>query len=272
MDNEIRAIDKLCTLDNGKNLVQVFHHESGPADSLSSWHDLHEIDMELCTKNLRDEIKSDSTSMLEQLTQVADSISNTEHNSGLEDRLQITCTKILGILFDILHGLEFIHIHDEVHRDLKPENSIHYRDLSNSLVLFSYIDRRWKIADFGATTEGTSQGPSHTTSRRGTERYRAPELLGDEGLFTSKTDIWAFGCITYEICTAKQAFSGDWATMKYVDSGGEPHKSIFEFPSGRTFEKRAKSISDTCVTAALQLSMDARPSAADILKVLKEIK
>lgn len=76
------------------------------------------------------------------------------------------------------------------------------------LVLFSYLDLRWKITDFGATSEGTSKRLSTTSSRRGTVVYSAPEVLGEDG-YNSKSDIWAFGCIVYKLFTKEKAFRSD---------------------------------------------------------------
>lgn len=54
VENEIRAIDKLCFQDARNLLVQVFHYQQGSTDLFP--HDLYEIDMKLCDKNLRNEI------------------------------------------------------------------------------------------------------------------------------------------------------------------------------------------------------------------------
>jgi serine/threonine protein kinase len=75
--------------------------------------------MELCIKNLRDEINADTSSLLDLLMKMP---TDSAPNDELENQLATTSTKIVEILYDILRGLEFIHLHKEVHRDLKPEN------------------------------------------------------------------------------------------------------------------------------------------------------
>jgi hypothetical protein len=50
---------------------------------------------------------------------------------------------------------------------------------------------------------------------RGTESYRAPELIREHPVFTKKVDIWAVGCIFYEIVTSRKAFHGDWRVREY---------------------------------------------------------
>ena len=76
-------------------------------------------------------------------------------------------------------------------------------------VLYSSYEKLWKISYFGLTAQGTSKGAITTKYSRGTEGYRAPELLFDDPKFTNKVDIWALGCILYELAARKKAFNSD---------------------------------------------------------------
>jgi serine/threonine protein kinase len=49
-----------------------------------------------------------------------------------------------------------------------------------TVVLYSGRDYRWKIADFGISTEGTTKRAQTTQLARGTPSYRAPEVVKDE--------------------------------------------------------------------------------------------
>lgn len=49
---------------------------------------------------------------------------------------------------------------------------------------------------------------------RGTQSYRAPELIA-ESIYTRKVDIWALGCIFYEIVTGQKMFKSDWHVNDY---------------------------------------------------------
>ena len=51
---------------------------------------------------------------------------------------------------------------------------------------------------------------------KGTSNYRAPELLSEQPTFTNKVDIWALGCVLYELSTFSVAFRGDWAVRDYM--------------------------------------------------------
>jgi len=79
------------------------------------------------------------------------------------------------------------------------------------IVLYSVTEGLWKIADFGLTMRGTmTANLRQTEGGRGKPGYRAPELLRDEGsAFNKQVDIWALGCILYEICTGEKLFRSD---------------------------------------------------------------
>ena len=94
----------------------------------------------------------------------------------------------------------------------------HMGFLTNNLVLYCYRDDKWKLADFGISTEGTSKHPQPTMQARGTPRYRAPELLEEEAAFTNKVDIWSLGCILHELTTLRSAFHEDWKVQQYAMS------------------------------------------------------
>lgn len=75
--------------------------------------------------------------------------------------------------------------------------------------------KNWKITDFGFAAEGSSKKPIVSRFSRGTESYRAPELIEESRTYTRKVDIWAIGCIFYEIVTTLKMFKGDWNVRDY---------------------------------------------------------
>jgi serine/threonine protein kinase len=73
----------------------------------------------------------------------------------------------------------------------------------------------------------------HTTVfRRGTSSYRAPEILSQTTpQFNKKSDIFAFGCIIFEIITLGRLFSEDYTTHKYASTselGQSPRLQWFD--------------------------------------------
>ena len=94
---------------------------------------------------------------------------------------------IYYFLKNIFLGLKEIHEKHLIHRDLKPEN------------LFLKNDLRLMIGDFGVAKQ-LQDGTVHANSLIGTLNYMAPEILRREK-YSNKVDIYALGCIIYELCT-----------------------------------------------------------------------
>jgi serine/threonine protein kinase len=191
--NEIRALDRIC-IHNIPNIVKVIGHDMLPQSSF------YYIDMELCALNLDNYIQKKWPLNIQ--------------SWYFEKEINEIVT-VWGIMTDISRGLTFIHSLEEVHRDVKPQNGISLLLLLTCEVLYSIDEDAWKLADFGFTAPGTSSVCVPTQTSRGTPSYRAPELLRDNPFYTNKSDIWALGCILFELVTSKKAFSADWAVVQY---------------------------------------------------------
>ncbi|KAJ8483956.1 hypothetical protein OPV22_016441 [Ensete ventricosum] len=103
------------------------------------------------------------------------------------------------ISLDAARGLEYIHEHTKnhyVHRDIKTSNIL----LDGSF--------RAKISDFGLAklVAKTGDGDASTTKVVGTFGYLAPEYLRD-GLATTKSDVYAFGVVLFELISGKEAIT-----------------------------------------------------------------
>jgi serine/threonine protein kinase len=69
--------------------------------------------------------------------------------------------------------------------------------------------------------EGSSRREHTTLYSRGTRSYRAPELvrLDQKSKYTNKVDMWAVGCILYELVLRRRAFADDWEVLQHAKSG-----------------------------------------------------
>lgn len=83
-----------------------------------------------------------------------------------------------------------------MHRDLKPAN----------IVLDNGVGDNLKIIDFGMAKEIKWNPKLSLTNEVGTLYYRAPELLDGGTKYTKSIDIWAVGCIFYELLTKQALF------------------------------------------------------------------
>jgi serine/threonine protein kinase len=110
----------------------------------------------------------------------------------------------------VAEALEAAHANGIIHRDLKPSN-----------VKVTPQDRV-KVLDFGlakaiwgpemnqdlsaaASGSGSQSLPGHIV---GTPGYMSPEQASG-GDVDERTDVWAFGCLLYELLTGRRAFSGE---------------------------------------------------------------
>ncbi len=126
---------------------------------------------------------------------------------------------------EIAHGLAAAHEKGIIHRDLKPEN------------IFITRDGRIKILDFGLAKLAQPASPgsdertmtsSHTVAGvvMGTASYMAPEQVRGEPADT-RTDIFAFGSVLYEMLSGVRAFRRDTSaeTMTAVLKDDPPELS-----------------------------------------------
>ena len=127
----------------------------------------------------------------------------------------------------------------------------------------------WKIADFGFVAQVSSKIRNRTSANgRGTHGYRAPELCTENPLYSTKTDVWALGCVLHELAFRQSAFCGDWAASEY----GRSNKKL-EFPGTKDlrWHDSDKLALSTILERALAVKEFFRPSADDMVNLIDNI-
>jgi len=132
----------------------------------------------------------------------------------LADRLihgPLTLDEAISIARQVSEALEAAHDHNIIHRDLKPAN-IKVRD-----------DGTVKVLDFGlakafapgSTDADASQSPTLISPAAtriglilGTAAYMSPEQARGKTV-DKRADVWAFGCVVYEMLVGTRPFAGD---------------------------------------------------------------
>ena len=119
-----------------------------------------------------------------------------------------------ALIEQLIEGISYAHERGVVHRDLKPAN------------ILVTPDGQLKILDFGlakalasepAATANPANSPTLTMGATamgmimGTAAYMAPEQARGMAV-DRRADIWAFGCVVYELLTGKALFGGETVT------------------------------------------------------------
>ena len=123
---------------------------------------------------------------------------------SLRDRLtrekQLPIADATRIATAVADALQYAHVHGVIHRDIKPENIL----LQNGHAL---------VADFGIALAASSAGTrmTETGMSLGTPHYMSPEQAMGERDLDARTDVYALGCVLYEMLSGQPPFTGPTA-------------------------------------------------------------
>lgn len=118
------------------------------------------------------------------------------------------------------------------------------------------------MADFGISAEGTTSRAQSTVGRRGTTGYRSPEIVKeDNATFTNKVDIFAFGCILYEMVFRKKLFCTDYSLVAYAYTGKLPLSIATNTDKLDDLTRAEMDRSRCIIDSTLQLDPSSRPKA-----------
>jgi Tol biopolymer transport system component/tRNA A-37 threonylcarbamoyl transferase component Bud32 len=125
---------------------------------------------------------------------------------SLRDRLardkQLPIPEAVQIASEVADALEYAHRHGVVHRDIKPENILLHG--GHALV----VD--FGIALAASRTDGGAR-MTETGMSLGTPHYMSPEQAMGEREITARSDVYALGCVLYEMLVAEPPFTGPTA-------------------------------------------------------------
>ncbi|GAA4259826.1 serine/threonine-protein kinase [Dactylosporangium darangshiense] len=117
---------------------------------------------------------------------------------SLADRIQRSgpgnSEATIEIIRQIALGLQELAALNIVHRDIKPANVL-------------MLDGRWCLSDFGTARRLDVATATLTWMGTGTLDYKAPELFTGAPELPA-TDLYALGCVAYEVLTGEKAFPG----------------------------------------------------------------
>jgi serine/threonine-protein kinase len=166
---------------------------------------------------------------------------------------------VVRVLREVASALDYAHRRGIVHRDIKPEN-----------VLFS--DGNAVVTDFGiakaleaARTQGDS--PSSTISQLGvalgTPAYMAPEQGAADPTVDHRADLYALGCVGYEMLSGRPPFEGR-ATRQLLAA----HATEAPIPIGARRANAPPALTALVMRCLEKSAADRPQSAADVLRAL----
>ena len=172
----------------------------------------------------------------------------------------LATTEAVSVLRDVARALAFAHARGVVHRDIKPDN-----------VLLS--EGSATVTDFGiakaisaARTGGGGETLTMAGTSIGTPAYMAPEQAAGDPNIDHRSDIYAFGCMAYEVLTGRPPFTGQSPAKLLGAHLGEKPRDVRELRTD-TPESLAALVMQT-----LEKDPAARPqTAADLVRVLDTV-
>jgi eukaryotic-like serine/threonine-protein kinase len=176
---------------------------------------------------------------------------------SLRDRLarekQLPIADAVQIATEVAGALDYAHRHGVIHRDIKPENILLH-------------EGRALVADFGIALAATSAGSrmTETGMSLGTPHYMSPEQAMGERTLDARTDVYALGCVLYEMLTGQPPFTGP--TAQAIVAKVMTEKPA---PPSATRETVPGEVEDAVLTALAKLPADRFAGAAAFAAALR---
>jgi serine/threonine-protein kinase len=117
----------------------------------------------------------------------------------------------------IARALEHAHNAGIIHRDLKPGNLL----ISN--------DGNLKLSDFGIARDTQATALTQAGKTVGTMNYMAPEQISGKSPINRRTDLYALGCVLFEMLTGRVPFISETQAELLFKHLDEPAPSVRDF-------------------------------------------
>jgi len=177
---------------------------------------------------------------------------------SLRDRLtrekQLPLDDAIGIAKQVALALAHAHSHGIVHRDIKPGNIM-------------LVGGEAVVADFGIARAISSAGGEHLTETGialGTPAYMSPEQAGGEQSIDGRSDIYALGCVLYEMLGGEPPFTGPSSQAVIARQLGEEPRSL------RIVRPKIPPAIEAVVRTALEkVPADRFSTAGDLIEALE---
>ena len=177
---------------------------------------------------------------------------NGDLNTYIQNRKKIkkylSENEIWNFFIQISLGLAYIHSKKILHRDLKPMN------------IFLTKKNEIKIGDLGVAKFLSTNSNAMTCI--GTPYYLSPEICKEKP-YNSKGDVWALGCILYELCTFEKPFSATNPAALILKIINGNYTPLNEIKNGMKYSNELQKM----IEITLQKDYLIRPLMIDIINL-----
>ncbi len=146
--------------------------------------------------------------------------------------------EVIPALRQLCKGLAAAHQQGIVHRDIKPDNIILVERGGRHGVV--------KLVDFGISAMLAVDADGRRTRISGTPHYMAPEQIRG-GEFDSRLDMYAVGCVAYELLTGAPPFPGEAVEEVLLAQLDDPPVPLRQTATGKDLHPAFEAVIMQCL-------------------------
>jgi tetratricopeptide (TPR) repeat protein/TolB-like protein len=174
----------------------------------------------------------------------------------------LSISDILRILGDVARALQYAHDRGIVHRDIKPDNVL----LSGGTAVVTDFGIAKALSDSRTGGDANRATLTQLGTSIGTPAYMAPEQAAGDPDVDHRADIYAFGCMAFELLAGEPPFSGRTPARVLAAHMGEPPRSIAELRPDAP-----AALSDLVMRCLAKDANDRPQSASDMIATLNSV-
>ncbi len=172
----------------------------------------------------------------------------------LEERGKMPWRQVIEIALQVCAALDYAHTRGVIHRDLKPGNLLLTRA------------GKVKLGDFGLALVAAETRLTAAGKTMGSLHYMAPEQIQGKPPLSNRTDLYALGCVMFELLCGRTPFTGEAMAEVLQQHLRQPPPKVSSFALDCPVQLEA------LVAELLQKDPERRPATADVVAArLREV-
>jgi serine/threonine-protein kinase len=172
----------------------------------------------------------------------------------LEERGKMPWRQVIEIALQVCAALDYAHTRGVIHRDLKPGNLLLTRA------------GKVKLGDFGLALVAAETRLTAAGKTMGSLHYMAPEQIQGKPPLSNRTDLYALGCVMFELLCGRTPFTGEAMAEVLQQHLRTPPPKVSSFALDCPVQLEA------IVAELLQKDPERRPATAEVVAArLREV-